>query len=126
MWRYAPVMPLNDGETPVSLGEGLVLGVGELIGAGVEGVAVGVGWISPGRDPVSAGSVADGVGSGLGGMAADGLLAGVGARARAGAVEPACGAARRVVVIAGAPMRAVVVAAVVTAARALRATRCGG
>ncbi len=23
MWRYAPVMPLKDGETPVSLGEGL-------------------------------------------------------------------------------------------------------
>jgi len=23
MWRYAPVMPLHDGETPVSLGEGL-------------------------------------------------------------------------------------------------------
>src|ERR1041384_1343804 len=23
MWRYAPVMPLADGESPVSLGEGL-------------------------------------------------------------------------------------------------------
>jgi threonine synthase len=23
MWRYAPVMPLKDGEAPVSLGEGL-------------------------------------------------------------------------------------------------------
>jgi len=23
MWRYAPVLPLKSGETPVSLGEGL-------------------------------------------------------------------------------------------------------